>query len=66
MSLYKILLSLCSETQKLDPYNKPKNAKKKKKNRFTSFHLKDCKTQNSKFILIDSKIEDIVNVSFIL
>lgn len=30
MSLYKILLSLCSETQKLDPYNKPKNAKKKK------------------------------------
>lgn len=30
MSLYKILLSLCSETQKLDLYNKPKNAKKKK------------------------------------
>lgn len=68
MSLYKILLSLCSETQKLDLYNKPKNAKKKKrkKKRFTSFHLKDCKTQNSKFILIDSKIEDIDNVSFIL
>lgn len=43
-----------------------KMPKKKKKNRFTSFHLKDCKTQNSKFILIDSKIEDIVNVSFIL
>ena len=32
MSLYKILLSLCSETQKLDPYNKPKNAKKRNNN----------------------------------
>lgn len=31
MSLYKTLLSLCSETQKLDPYDKPKNAKKKEK-----------------------------------
>lgn len=31
MSLYKILLSLCSETQKLDPYNKPKNAPQKRK-----------------------------------
>ena len=38
----------------------------RRKNRFTSFHLKDCETQNSKFILIDSKIEDIDNVSFIL
>ena len=39
---------------------------KKEKKSITSFHLKDCKTQNSKFILIDSKIEDIVKVSFIL
>ena len=36
MSLYKILLSLCSETQKLDPYNEPKKFQKNKRKKIDS------------------------------